>query len=348
MSIKTLPNEDISAICCQLSLLLSSGISTADAFMIMADDELSPKTKELLLSMGKLADNGEPIHDIFTDSKCFPEHVCGLVAVGERSGRIEESLTALSRYYSRKAELEERVRSSLLYPSVLLLIMLSVIVVLLVYVLPIFNDVYIQLGSALTGIAGGLLSLGMGLSAIMPYLCAFVALAVAALAFFSVSSSFRNKITAFWNRHCGGKGVSGKINTSRFADAMSIGLSSGLPMEEAIILSCSLLSDIPEFIRRRDKCLDMLSGGSVLSKSMSESGLLPKGECRILDAGIRSGHGDEAMQQIAERLSVSSEAALEERVERIEPTLVVATSLLVGLILLSVMLPLMNIMSSIG
>ena len=69
---------------------------------------------------------------------------------------------------------------------------------------------------------------------------------------------------------------------------------------------------------------------------------------RLLELGQRSGAGDAAMAKIAADLSEESEAALEDQVSRVEPALVLVCSILVGLILLSVMLPLMNIMSAIG
>lgn len=75
---------------------------------------------------------------------------------------------------------------------------------------------------------------------------------------------------------------------------------------------------------------------------------MPKTECHLLAAGLRSGVGDLAMEQITARMSERSELAIAEKVSRVEPTLVIITSLLVGMILLAVMLPLMNIMSTIG
>ena len=65
-------------------------------------------------------------------------------------------------------------------------------------------------------------------------------------------------------------------------------------------------------------------------------------------AGLRSGVGDLAMDQITARMSERSELSISEKVSRVEPTLVIITSLLVGMILLAVMLPLMNIMATIG
>lgn len=68
----------------------------------------------------------------------------------------------------------------------------------------------------------------------------------------------------------------------------------------------------------------------------------------MLALGLRSGSGDRVMEDIARRLGQAGEDALEDRVSRVEPALVGVTSVLVGVILLSVMLPLMHIMSAIG
>ena len=76
--------------------------------------------------------------------------------------------------------------------------------------------------------------------------------------------------------------------------------------------------------------------------------MLPKASCRLVALGQRSGTGDTVMEEVARRLSEESEYALETRVGQVEPALVLVTSLLVGAILLSVMLPLMNIMTAIG
>ena len=92
----------------------------------------------------------------------------------------------------------------------------------------------------------------------------------------------------------------------------------------------------------------MNENGAGFAEALSESGMLPPAACRLLSFGLRSGAGDEVMETIAARLTDDAEQALTQRIAQIEPTLVLVTSLLVGAILLSVMLPLMNIMSTIG
>lgn len=343
-----LSNDEISGVCLELSLLLHAGVSFGDALALMAEEEPQSSSHDFLLRMAQQADDGASLANVFQASCRFPAYVCALVKVGERSGRTEESLAALARYYESRAQLDRRLRTALLYPAVLLLILLIVIVVLLVRVLPVFNDVYADLGGQLTGVAGALFLLGRFLDDIMPILLVLLGLMLFFLALFSRFSSFRSLLLGWWRTHWGDHGISRKINTARFAQSLSMGLSSGLPLEEALSLSSHLLEDVPAAKARFQDCLSKLEQGTPLAQAMGDSGLLPRTQSRLLDLALRSGSGDSAMGQIAQHLFEESETALDEKIGQVEPTLIVIASVLVGLILLSVMLPLMHIMTAIG
>lgn len=342
-----LSNDDIGALCLSLSMMLHAGVGPADGLSLMAEDEEGPM-KELLKDMAAEADMGLPLNQVFKDTESFPDYVCSLLTVGEESGRTEEALNALSNHYETQAAINQRLRTALLYPAILLLIMLAVIVVLLVYVLPIFNEVYTQLGASLSGVAGGLLSLGQALGKFMPVLCVLLGIIVALVIAFAASPSFREKILTWYRGKFGDKGISGQLNMARFAGALSMGISSGLTPEDAISLSTSILEGIPTAQARCKDCLEKIFNGANLSTAMNEAGLLPKAECRLLETGIRAGAGDTAMEQVARRLAESSEYAVEAKVGQVEPAMVIVCSVLVGLILLTVMMPLMHIMAVIG
>ena len=242
-----------------------------------------------------------------------------------------------------------RVRSALLYPAVLLGLMLVVIGVLLVKVLPIFDEVYASLGSGLSGAAGGLLALGRWLEGAMPLLWAVLAVlaALAALAALcAVWEPARSGLPALWRRLSGDRGVTRKLDDARLAQALAMGMAGGLPLEEALELAAGLLESGSE-ARCRD-CQSRLAQGESLGAALGKSGVLPARSCRLLELGQRGGAGDAAMERIAQDLMEEGERALEALVGRVEPALVLVCSLLVGLILLSVMLPLMNIMAAIG
>ena len=228
----------------------------------------------------------------------------------------------------------------------MLALMLVVIGVLLVKVLPIFDDVYASLGGRLTGVAAGLLTLGRWLEGAMPVLFAVLAAVAALVLLFTAVGPLRRGILSLWHRTRGDKGVSRKLNNARLAQALAMGMASGLPVDEAVELSANLMEGGAK--KRCESCRKRLEGGESLGDALKKSGLLPARQSRLLELGQRSGAGDASMEKIARDLSEEGEAALDALVGRVEPALVLVCSVLVGLILLSVMLPLMHIMSAIG
>lgn len=343
-----LTNEDIGSLCMGLAYLIHSGLGTGDALALMAEDESSPGFRELLSQMKDRADEGQPLAAVFREAGCFPTYVCTLLEVGERVGKLEEALNALAGYYSGRARMNRRLRAALLYPALLLVVLLAVIVVLLVWVLPVFNDVYAQLGSGLSGLAGSLLGIGIAMKNAMPVLCVLLLVAAVLVLLLSASAPIRKKCMDFWRRHMGDKGVSRAIYTARFAQALAMGMSSGLPQDQAVELAAVLSEGAPAFRRSCEECLSRMEQGESLAQALKSARLLPRTECRLLDAGVRSGCAEKVMEQTAQRLLEDSEAQIEALVGRIEPALVVICCVMVGVILLSVMLPLMHIMTTIG
>ncbi len=340
---RLISNDDIASLCLELALLLHAGVSTGDALSLLAEEG---DRRGMLKAMAEQVDSGETLSAALRESGAFSTYVCGLVEVGERTGRTEEALSALSRYYEDRVRLARRVRSALLYPAVMLALMLVVIGVLLVKVLPIFDDVYASLGGRLTGVAAGLLTLGRWLEGAMPVLFAVLAAVAVLVLLFTAVGPLRRGILSLWHRTRGDKGVSRKLNNARLAQALAMGMASGLPVDEAVELSANLMEGGAK--KRCESCRKRLEGGESLGDALKKSGLLPARQSRLLELGQRSGAGDASMEKIARDLSEEGEAALDALVGRVEPALVLVCSVLVGLILLSVMLPLMHIMSAIG
>lgn len=345
---KRLSYEEIRNLCLGLSSLIHAGIGIGDGLAMLAEDEERKEYKEFLLQLVEKADCGFSMSTAFKESGAFPTYVCSLLEVGEYSGKIEETLGSLAEYYDTRMRIERQIKSALMYPALLLLIMLVVIVVLLTKVLPIFDAVYGQLGRELTGIAGSLLAAGQVLSKIMPLLCVVLFVAVLVIGLFACSDSFRRKAIGLWNEKRGHKGVAGKLNRAQIMQVMQLGMESGLAVEESLNFASMMMSDSQVLQGKCNECAELVRQGKKLGESLHETGILNGSESRLLDAGLKAGNGDSMMREIAERMDEESEDALCDAVTRVEPTLVMVTSLLVGLILLSVMLPLAEIMSAIG
>ncbi len=340
-----LTNEQTAAFCLALEHLIHAGIGTGDALTLLKADEQDPGIRAMLDRMAKNADAGAPLSAVIRDAEGFPGYVDTLIRVGERTGKLEQTLQALARYYESRERMERQLRTALIYPAALLGVLLVVAVVLLVWVLPIFNDVYARLGSSLTGIAGALLDLGRVLGRGMPVICIVLALTAAVLA---VKPLRRGLISRF-NRAFGDRGAKGKVLSARFVQALAMGISSGMESAQAAALACELSrGEAPAFQKRCESCREAVEKGSALSEALRSNGFLSPADRRLLDAGNRSGKAEAVLQQVARRMQEQAEEALERNMSMAEPALVAVACLLIAGVLLSVMLPLMHIMNAIG
>lgn len=342
-----LPDLQLSSLCRGFALMLHAGIPLADSAYLLTE-EAEGQYAETLSALGKQLDAGTLLSDAMEETGTFPGYVTGMVRIGERTGRLEEALSSLAEFFEERTRLARRMQSALAYPSLILLLMLVVIGVLLVKVLPVFDQVYASLGSRLTGIAAGLLGLGQWLKSALPVLLGILVLAAIAVLVLSLRPALRDRCAALIRRRFGDRGVSRKFNNARFARAMAMGLSSGLTLEEAMDLAKLLLADIPDAAHRCALCAARLSGGASLAEAMAAADLLNAGACRLLSVGLRGGNADQVMEKIADDLAEDASLSLERSLSRIEPAMVLGASVLVGAILLSVMLPLMNILSFLG
>ncbi len=346
MKRKSLSNADISHICRSLSLLLHAGLTMADGVFLLSQEDDSHR--DLLLLLGAGLDEGRPLSETMEETGAFPLSVPAMVRIGEQTGRLEEALTNLAGYYDQRCRTARLLQNAVAYPGMTLGLMLVVVGVLLMNVLPVFDDVYASLGSRLTGISAVLLHLGQGLKAVLPLLFGVLAVAAVLAVLFSKWTGFREKVLIWYQNKFGDRGISRKFHNARFARGLAMGLGSGLTLEESVDLAAMLLQDSPGAAKRCALCAEKLEKGEDLASALGESGLLDVSCCRMLRVGIRGGNGDAVMADIAEKQMEAAEEALESTIAKIEPAMVLTASVLVGLILLSVMLPLMDILSVIG
>lgn len=335
-----LTNEEIASVCQSLAHLLHAGLTPSDALFLLAQDA---PDGEILSAMAKLADDGVSLSQCFRSADCFPAYVCTLLAVGEQVGRCEETLSALSGFYHARSQMSRRLRIALLYPAVLLGVLLAVLVILLVWVFPVFYQVYAQLGASLTGIAGALYQFGQALGTILPVIGLVLVLCGLLLAI----PPLRQKGLQFGKKYWGDRGAFRFVNNARFLQALYMAAESGMPHREAVLLAASL-AEAPGFSKRCQQCLASLDAGASLAQALRDADYLSASDCRLLEAGIRSGSSEKVLASLAADSSVKSEEHLERAAGRLEPAMVMVACVLIGTVLLSVMLPLMNIMAAIG
>lgn len=138
-----------------------------------------PAERELLDRLLAPAERGEPLSAAMREAGGFPSYAVNMIEIGEQSGRLDEVLGSLASYYEREDSLGSMLKSAVTYPLIMLGMMLLVILVLSVKVLPIFSQVFAQLGADLPSLALGALQLGGALKTGCLVLVALLALLLA-------------------------------------------------------------------------------------------------------------------------------------------------------------------------
>ena len=139
MKSSTFTFTELSALCLELRLFLHAGADGSSAFSLLAEDCDDPELKNEYSHIASRIDEGLSLSAAMEESARFPKEMWSFLRIGESCGRSEEALSSLEKYYQQRHQWDRQLRSALLYPSVLLMVMLLVILLLLTEVLPIFK-----------------------------------------------------------------------------------------------------------------------------------------------------------------------------------------------------------------
>ncbi len=347
MSIKQLDGPYLSSFCMEMSLCLKAGISLSEGIYMLATDETDKDLREMLDGIYKKMDEGSSFEDALKGADCFPKYVIDMVEIGTKTGRLEDVMRALSGYYTRQEQITASIKNAVVYPFVLMFMLLLVIGVLVVKVLPIFNDVYNELGAEMSAVAVTIMNIGTTITQYAAVILGVVVALVVIAVIVSAVPSLSLKAVTLWNKVTAGRKVSKKISSARFASGMAMTLASGLDTDESLDM-VERITENPVMLGRIKKCRELMASGELFVDAISKAEIFPSLYCRMLSIGFKTGTADTVMEEIARRSEVEVNEDIESIINKVEPTLVIIMSLIVGLILLSVMLPLMSIMTSIG
>ena len=334
---KMLSNSEIASFCKQTAWILKAGITPAEGMEILINDTISKEGKELLQQIRMICNKGNHFYTALEETGVFPQYVVKLTALGEESGNLDVVLMSLAEYYERE---ETIIRSAVTYPLIMIAMMFFVIIILIVKVLPIFKQVFVQLGTEMTPFAQSLMNAGtvlsryaIGISIVLLFLAAalFIAYRIP-----SGKAKIRHFLTVFPFT----KSFYDKIAAGRFARGMYLSYQSGMDTYHSLDMIKEIVEN-EEMAKKIERCKAQMQGQADLPEALASAEIFSNLYSRMVSVDV-------VMLQIASHYEEETDRQLSRIVSIIEPTLVIILSLIVGVILLSVLLPLMGIMASIG
>lgn len=341
---KKLSNPEIAAFCGQMAMILKSGISAMEGISLLLEDAQNPAEKELLNNIYDTLTRTGQLHLSLRETDVFPDYLLRMIEIGEETGRLDEVMASLDRHYTREEAVSRSIKNALTYPLIMISMMLLVIIILMTKVMPVFNQVFRQLGREMSGLSKSILHIGNALSR---YAFVFIILAVVLIllfVYFTKTKNGQRALLKLGQHFRYSRDIEDKMAACRFAGGMSLALKSGLTPEQGLLFSEHLIQN-DAFAQKVNCCKELLSQGTDLSEALRKANVFTGVHSRMAAIAGKAGMMDEVMGQIADQCEEEVDDKITSFISILEPTLVIILSIVVGIILLSVMLPLLGIMS---
>ncbi|WP_405727081.1 type II secretion system F family protein [Anaerotignum sp.] len=346
MKVKLWSKEEISSFCLELSLLLKAGLPAEMCFSILAEEETDKGKKAVLEGLYEKAGYGDSVYEAMRESGVFPEYMLKMVMVGEETGYLESTFRALSVYYEDRRRTEQALKETVVFPIILLVMLLAVVVVLMTEVLPVFQSVFAQLGGTLPPAAMFFLQIGTALQKAKIFFIIVGILLLIGLAAVFFHEKTREKWNLFWAKKFTATRTGKLYDAAHFASALYMGVSGGLDSDRAMEMAESFCGEGMQ--AQISACRKSALMGSPLSEAIEEQKLMKPMYCRMLSVGVKTGDLDSTLEEISRRSEEEAAASLQKMASRAEPAVVIILCAVVGILLLSVMFPLVGIMQSLG
>ena len=343
---KRLKTKALAEFCRQLSNLLGAGVSLAPALdMISKDESLDAEQRRVYANVLSQVRRGIDFSTALEAEGVFPQLMLGMIRAGEGTGDLARISGRLALQFEKEYQMEQRLRSAMIYPAVLGVLAVGVVIIIVTFVLPQFEDLF----STMTELPAATRAL-IAFSNFLTSKWYVVALVIAGLVV--VNRTFlRMPAVRFWfDRTKLRLPLLGKlfrtICTARFARAIGSLYASGMPIVNALSIARESVGNA-YIAAQFDDVLKSVRSGAELSAALSQVDGLQNKLIAAIRVGEQTGRLDSMLDSTAEIMEYDSQQASARMVTILEPMLIVIMALLVGFIMVAVMGPIIGSYSAI-
>ena len=345
---KQLDHMGVSAFCESMGMMIRSGIQVDEAVDLLQHGrtKIGGILESGLAVIKEHVDNGEGLAAAMKASGIFPDYALQMVEAGETSGKLEGILFRLARYYADQKTISEKLKNAVTYPAVMILLIIVLLAVMIRMVLPSFSAVYERLTGSLAASSYGYVRWAYVFCWIA--LIALIIIAAALLIGYRMwKGGKRESVEALLRKSPVCASILENMAMFRFTSALATFIASGDMQDEAVEKSIPMADYGPVEEKLKRVASGMLEGHSIAQAAYDEE-LFEPTYGRMLLAGERSGNLENVRERLTDLLEENCSNEVDRLVGFVDPLLSGILMVTVGLSLLSVMLPLIGMMNSVG
>ncbi len=340
----TVKPQDVAIFSRQIATMMASGVPMVQSFDIIADGQKNVRFKNILLDVKQNIEGGASLHEALGHYPVqFDELYCNLVHAGETSGVLDTVLDTVATYKERTEGIKKKIKKALFYPMMVLAVVFMVVLIMLLFVVPVFAKTFQDAGAQLPAPTQLLVSASEFMQS---YWLIVIGVIVGGITALILAKKRSPKFAHFLDRMALKMPVMGNIvrnsAIARFARTLGVTFRAGVPLVEALDAVAGATGSIVYGDAVRQMRED-IAVGHQLQLAMKQTNLFPNMVVQMTAIGEESGALDNMLFKVAEFYEEEVSNAVDTLSTLLEPIIMVVLGTLVGGMVIALYLPIFKL-----
>jgi len=335
---------DIAIFSRQLATMLSAGIPLVQAFEIVGNGHENAAMQKLILAVKADVEGGSALAEALAKHPLyFDDLFVNLVEAGEQAGALETLLDKIATYKEKTEAIKKKIKKALTYPAAVLVVAFVVTTILLIFVIPSFEDLFKGFGADLPTFTRMVIDLSAFVRTQGVILVGIIGAAIGAFIYFKKRSrAFRHFIDRMMLKTPVIGPILQKASIARYARTLSTMFAAGVPLVEAMESVAGATGNIV-YEEGVLKMRDEVATGQRLQQAMENTDLFPNMVIQMIAVGEESGSLDEMSAKVADFYEEDVDNAVDNLSSLLEPMIMAILGVLVGGLVIAMYLPIFKL-----
>ena len=326
----------------QLATMIDAGIPVVQSIEILGEQTENVVMKKILIGVKQAVSSGSSLSQAFTKQGVFSELFVNMTRAGEEAGSLDEIMDRLATYLEKTSKLIGKVRSAMMYPSIVISMAIGITLLLMIKVIPVFKTMYEDFDAQLPTPTLTLISISEFLQKYIIYV--FLAFGAAAVALIQASKTKRGgrAIDAFKLKLPIFGLLLRKMAVAKFTRTLATLIKSGVPILQALDITAKTAGNriIEEAVL---KVRNSIREGENISEPLKASGVFPPMVVRMVAVGERTGELEKMLNKIADFYEEQVDVMVAGLTSIIEPIIIAFLGVVIGGIVICMFLPIFSL-----
>jgi len=336
---KRIKTKEIVIFTRQFSTMISAGLPLVQCLEILSTQQPNPTFKKVLTQIKQDVEGGSTFADALgKHPKVFDSLFVNLVSAGEIGGVLDTVLNRLAVYLEKNENLKNKIKSAMTYPIIVLCVAFGVVAVLMIFVIPTFQDLFSQFGSALPGPTQLIVNLSHAFRSYWYMFVVFIVLLVFCLKWVRKQEKGRYYTDKMALQLPIFGPLLKKVAVAKFTRTLGTMISSGVPIMDGLDITSKTAGNV--IVENAIRAVrSAISEGKSMSEPLEQTGIFPGMVVQMISVGEATGAMDQMLAKIADFYDEEVDVAVEALTSALEPMLMVFLGGIIGFVVVAMYLP---------